>query len=832
MNSNENFNQIKNSQSIANTNLKKLICNDEFVNLVNILLDSIKEYFKVCKNVLKNKNTLISSLNIKYNKLESHINDLISNNIDSNLLNQFTDTISKLKEISSKLSLTSASDEKNLNFFFENAKTLSKKMKIIRQDNLEIFQKNQNVFNRLRANTPKKNVSSIINKTVDFYGNNLNFTEENNETSIEDIKNGSRNISQNKSCSQNNADHCCNLSDNSIDQKKSSRSSFLLDENDKIIKLKRINTKYFLYIRKLENELKANKINSFNNEFSIKDTNSLKNVNTETLIQENKKIMLKYNELLKFYKKTIEENTMLKNSKFNNLNQNINSAQGSSKQKYSERYSTTQNSKEYINKLMKEIEIRNKKLSETNNLLANERKKILNIQNILNKSNNEYKKDISIKTKNNLELSKLLSSKNEELSILQKENNEKNNTIENLKNIINRLKLNSDNLQNSNDNNSKTSDSIKQNEQLKLINQSLEKTIENYKLQLDNCMKELNNRFNNSENSFSLMKNYYETLKKELKNRIQFLENNLSNYRESNSKLTKQIETLLQEISDLKNKTSQNSEISDQENNNNNNSNNNDKNIKDLIKENTTLKSQNESFSQKIIKLVQENLKLNETNKKNLATIKEYEEKLNQKLDEITGLNQLVYKFQFEREKSDELLKIVEKENQKLKQQNGTTNQETVNINSYNSLVKELQEAKNQIKSLKKKNEELIKQLEDKEVKKECFNNKSDNGNLSNYEEEFDLRKLAKGVKEKIRSQDINIDYPGLQQIKDKYRELDFYYNSLESLVKRLLLNIKCETKNKTYVTELCRIVGFDLDTTNKIVSNKVKKNMIGILQK
>ena len=137
-----------------------------------------------------------------------------------------------------------------------------------------------------------------------------------------------------------------------------------------------------------------------------------------------------------------------------------------------------------------------------------------------------------------------------------------------------------------------------------------------------------------------------------------------------------------------------------------------------------------------------------------------------------------------------------------------------------------------QINSLKKKNEALVTQLEEKEIKKECYDNKSEDGNLSNYEEEFDLRKMAKGAKDKNRSQDINIDYPGIQQIKEKYRELDFYYNSLEGLVKKLLLTIKCNPKNKTYITELCRIVGFDLDTTNKIVTNKNTKNLLGFFPK
>ena len=125
---------------------------------------------------------------------------------------------------------------------------------------------------------------------------------------------------------------------------------------------------------------------------------------------------------------------------------------------------------------------------------------------------------------------------------------------------------------------------------------------------------------------------------------------------------------------------------------------------------------------------------------------------------------------------------------------------------------------------------ELVKQLEAKEINKNYFDNKSEQ-NISNYEEEFDLRKMAKGAKEKNRSQDINIDYPGIQAIKEKYRELDFYYNSLENLVKKLLLNIQCNPKNKVYITELCKLVKFDLETTNKIIMNKNKNFLLGIFK-
>ena len=143
-----------------------------------------------------------------------------------------------------------------------------------------------------------------------------------------------------------------------------------------------------------------------------------------------------------------------------------------------------------------------------------------------------------------------------------------------------------------------------------------------------------------------------------------------------------------------------------------------------------------------------------------------------------------------------------------------------------NKIIIELNEAKKQINILKKKNEDLFNELENKKFKKIYCDNYSEGKAISNYEEEFDLKKMAKGARDKNRSQDINIDYPGAQQVKEKYRELDFYYNSLEELVKKLLLNCTCTNKNKVYINELCRIVGFDDNITNKIINNKNKKGI------
>ena len=263
-----------------------------------------------------------------------------------------------------------------------------------------------------------------------------------------------------------------------------------------------------------------------------------------------------------------------------------------------------------------------------------------------------------------------------------------------------------------------------------------------------------------------------------------------------------------------------------------------------------------------------ENEKLNFTN----TNLKEeglgnHLEKMKKQAEEIDGLKKVIQKLQEEREKGDSELNTLKRENEKIKNQivhlsktlpeeysdlqkqykdletkylalknknskNQTPKKNKNEENPDDKFTKELTAAKKEIEQLKKKNVELVTQLEDKEINKNYFDNRSEDANKSNYEEEFDLRKMAKGARDKNRSQDINIDYPGIQTYKEKVRELEFYYNSLETLVKKLLLTIQCNPKNKTYVAELCRIVGFDLETTNKILTNKNKNFILGLFSK
>ena len=342
--------------------------------------------------------------------------------------------------------------------------------------------------------------------------------------------------------------------------------------------------------------------------------------------------------------------------------------------------------------------------------------------------------------------------------------------------------------------------------------------------------------------------------------RINLLKDNLEELRVKNKDLNEELNKTKKDNEILAEKILNYENLKKEENNKKQNDINEE--IEKIKKENEDLRNKNERLTGEIKEILNNN-KLNDTNT----------EILKSQSEELEGLKQLIFKFETERKKYNNENKALKKENEKIQAQlmrlskslpeeynellkeykdldikyksllknklnsskkedstQSLSGNNTKNIKNEENL-KELNKAKKEIEIIKKKNMELVKQLEEKEINKDCYDNKSEQ-NVSNYEEEFDLKKMAKGAKDKNRSQDINIDYPGIQTIKERYRELDFYYNSLEELVKKLLLNINCNPKNKVYVSELCKIVGFDHETTNKILANKNKNFILGLFNK
>ena len=627
--------------------------------------------------------------------------------------------------------------------------------------------------------------------------------------------------------------------------------------NQSTIKFKDILTQYKSQIVKLKDENNYLKVNSA---YSVKNSNTFseydKSLNSKlsTLMKENKQL-----------KESIEEMKMrnLKNGFKNNSEQNLNS------KKNINNNIDNQTQKSEIDELKNKMAVLQKYFSKK----QAENKDLNNQLNILKKKLVEEKKILSNK---NLELSQNLINKQNELISLQKENYNKNNEITNLKGVISQR--NSDNAAHiSKDEHEKIISNLKS--KIKELESNIEKN-KNIQLEKYQQLSSLQNELTEKD-----------VLIQEQNNNLEQIKTQLFSLEVENKNLLNTIETLNKTISSKENDDNiinLNEQLKEQKNLNNNL---NDELTK--IKNDNELLKNKVISSEKKISLLKVNSDMNEEQSNSIEQLKgeiqslkfeneklnyqynqlkenlgiDGEDKINKQNQEIEGLKQLIQKLQKEREKGDSEISNIKRENEKMKNQiirlsetlpneyNELQKQyqaleikykllkkNNPNINTPNKsktedkqeekLSQEVTDLKKEIEQLKKKNNELIAQLEDKEIKKNFYDNRSEDANKSNYEEEFDLRKMAKGARDKNRSQDINIDYPGIQTYKEKIRELEFYYNSLETLVKKLLLTLQCTPKNKTYVTELCRMVGFDLEMTNKIVTNKNKNSIFGLFTK
>ena len=66
---------------------------------------------------------------------------------------------------------------------------------------------------------------------------------------------------------------------------------------------------------------------------------------------------------------------------------------------------------------------------------------------------------------------------------------------------------------------------------------------------------------------------------------------------------------------------------------------------------------------------------------------------------------------------------------------------------------------------------------------------------------------MAKGAIATNNSQDNDIDYPWSQIVKEKYKELNVYYQNLEYYVSKLLKTIQKNEENKNYIEEIEKII-------------------------
>jgi hypothetical protein len=140
----------------------KTLINDALIEYINTLSDSIREYYKVSKNVNKNKNMLVNLAENEINKSKLVLNDIFNKKeINENDINSFNTIIAKINDIFDKIKLNIVSEDNNLIYFFEDAKVLFKRMKEKRQEIIMKIKKRSN-------STSRGNYSSTYAESQNF----------------------------------------------------------------------------------------------------------------------------------------------------------------------------------------------------------------------------------------------------------------------------------------------------------------------------------------------------------------------------------------------------------------------------------------------------------------------------------------------------------------------------------------------------------------------------------------------------------------------------------------------------------------------------------------
>ena len=522
-----------------------------------------------------------------------------------------------------------------------------------------------------------------------------------------------------------------------------------------------------------------------------------------TLLEENKKL------------KSINDNLRNILTKLSNENKNLKS-----------QIKLLETDNNYIINVQKEMDQLINLIKENNITFNNDKiniefeQKINNLQNILNNKEASLQ-NYEIQNNNNMEV-----------NILIKEIKEKDKIIYELKNKImnseKQIRLLNQKLKNSNTNNNKLISQENHNLNIKLVD--MEKENQVYKNKLEEMVKQINNikKSDNGNNNSQEVINMVNKIKN-LEFKINQLNQEIFQLKKGKDILELTNANLLSEIEKInQNKTSQNQNTND-------------------IDISSTIKKKEEEI-EGLNAFIQ---KLTKQSEKYSEDIESYKIKINSLQKENTSIKKQLERLTIEMPKELNALKIqLDEANKKLSENNNdfSNNKTTNSINKSNTKNKEklnkafdegmqkeiennmVTKLNKEISDLKNKNKELLFKLEDKEINILNSGYKTDEQNMSGYEEEFDLRKMATGARDKNRSEDINIDYPGLQNYKEKLNELQFKFNNLKEQIKILLSKIKCTNIIKPTFVQICQLLGYKSINIEKMVSSeKEKKKILGV---
>ena len=755
------------------------IYDEQFVSLINSLNESIKEYYKVSKNNIIEANSILNTYEQHSQTIQNWMQEII-NTQSYDKIEEFFVQVSKVLEVITQMKVNTNSNLTNLNLFFDDAKILFINMRKKRKEKINSNMKNTQISNTSNDSYPssnqEKNIHNFPKTNINLYRN----TEENNNQLFNNIT------------------------------KMYSRILKLLDtfnhfnyiiSNINVDESNKFNTQQNSIKRELENLFNYLKKNPLINSFVPKNKSSIniverKNLRSKSIgdsneveklkkmNEANRKKLIELNKQISAYKNKILELDMINNSlnmKLKNPDQKM-----------------MINTNPDFNNLLKQKDNQIMNLQKQLNVFQNNEKLINNQMNNLNEQLSEKINQYEAKI---ADLNEKIKSDKKVIIFLQNKLKTKENEIEKLKVSIK---------------NPVNYDMKKKFEILNMELKEKESKINAMNEELIKCQNEEKINQKRIEDMNNNIFNY----EKIIKQKDELINNNYKDNNEvfriklENDKLKKQIE-------ELKN-INKNNYLSQNQNNRNVNMN-----------------------SAEIQELKQTLAAINESKTK-------LELELAKKDDELEGFKQVIFKLQNQLEANKD--KEEEQKNRRniersehnknfktevnVKEQNLSSKNlnksfempKDTNTQIMNKFLGQLNEAEKKISLLQNKNKELQFKLDEKQVEKEFSGYRTEDYNFSNYEEEFDLKKMVNGAREKNRSEDINIDYPGVQSVKDKYKELVQHLHLLEEQVKILICNINITSKIKPQINQICQLMRIRAENIQAIIAGKNKKKMLGLV--
>ena len=841
------------------------------INSNNNNKDSIIELRKEMKNLYKENNTLRNQLNdIKLNMIEgnqgqNHIGakkEFLENNKNDNEL----EIIKKELELQKKnILLNKKKYENEINSLSKRSEDLSKKLTLKIQEIISLQRENIEIKTLLneKNNNNTNNINFIQNQLLKQIVNTPKYgtIQNNNNNDIFKLKEENLKLK--------------NIINNNEKEKNNMKNKLVKLNQQNILLKKQIQIKNNQILAIEDNENNNQIIMSLQQELEqlrkMIEENNYKSIEYEQQINKLQNILNDKDKIIKQYKEKLQNmnniNDMNDINQFQNINQTI--------------MNELQNKNKEIENLQKTILNNNQKINELNNIISIDKQKLEELKKSSNETQNDlinkYKREIDELNNAFLKANSIIEEKDLMIKKLKQKPNLNNNNqslqlkIIELENRNNQLEQENQNLtdeimKNSSQNNN-TSKNINENNNINLLNikiSNLEQENEYYKNKAEELQKQIknlqknenkDNTTENKENTLDMIidnktNDELELIRKENMN----LEYNVNQLNEEITNLNKLNEKLKQDYELEKNKNSEldhkNKELIEKMKKNNN-INNKINNNKDDDMENKLKKKQEElealnTFLFKLQKDLEKSKEDNEEYQSKINTLQKENASIKKQLERLTtSMPKEINALQAQLDEAKKKITILEGNNInnipktfsshsdrnkiKSKDKNKTLDNKEFQSEAYNNLLSKLNESNKENTDLKKRIKELQFQLEEKEVKSVFSGYKTEDVNISNYEEEFDLRKMANGARDKNRSEDINIDYPGIQGIKERMKELEFKFNNLVEQVKILIGNITFNQKIKPQITQICQLLGYSPKTSARILTSKDKKKLLGI---